>query len=162
VLDLFAGTGNLGWEALSRGAKSAVFVDNGSSSVAVIRDNACHTKLQDRTVIYRKDVYKAIEAAIHNRQIFDMIFSDPPYNKGLAVATIDKLDAAGILAPDGIIVIEHSCHEALDAKWSCLRKIRSEKYGETMVSFFTNQEIQQSVNEPGGIHETDSHMSGQL
>ncbi|SEO57418.1 16S rRNA (guanine(966)-N(2))-methyltransferase RsmD [Propionispora vibrioides] len=162
VLDLFAGTGNLGLEALSRGAKSAVFVDNGSSSVAVIRDNACHTKLQDRTVIYRKDVYKAIEAAIHNRQIFDMIFSDPPYNKGLAVATIDKLDAAGILAPDGIIVIEHSCHEALDAKWSCLRKIRNEKYGETMVSFFTNQEIQQSVNEPGGIHETDSHMSGQL
>ncbi|CUH95596.1 hypothetical protein P22_1670 [Propionispora sp. 2/2-37] len=143
VLDLFAGTGNLGLESLSRGAQSAVFVDYSIHSVTAIRENARQTKLSDRTEIYRRDVYKALEKVIQDRRMFDVVFCDPPYNRGLAVGAAQRIDGGNILAPAGILVLEHSRHEQLpdSDNWLSLRVARCERYGETLISFLMNKEL---------------------
>jgi 16S rRNA (guanine(966)-N(2))-methyltransferase RsmD len=135
VLDLFAGTGNLGLEALSRGAKEAVFIDRRAESVAVIKDNAEHTKLSAKTKIYKRDVLAAIEQLNQSGQSFSMIFCDPPYNRGFVASVLKKLDEGTLLQDSGIVVIEHSQHELVADTWLTLDVKRTEKYGETMVSF---------------------------
>lgn len=135
VLDLFAGTGNLGLEALSRGAKQAAFVDRRVESVAVIKDNAEHTKLLEHAVIYKRDVLSALDQFAQSGQSFTMIFCDPPYNRGFVASVLKKIDEGTVLQDSGIIVIEHSQHELIQDKWLTLAVKRTEKYGETMVSF---------------------------
>lgn len=142
VLDLFAGTGNLGLEALSRGARTAVFIDYSVQSIAVIKENTRQTRLSDRTEIYRRDVYKALEKIVQDRRVFDLIFCDPPYNKGLAVGVTQRIDSGKILAPAGVLVVEHSRHEQLPDSWLSLRVARCERYGETLISFLMNKELQ--------------------
>lgn len=135
VLDLFAGTGNLGLEALSRGAKHAVFVDRRAESVAVIKDNAEHTKLFQQATIYKRDVLAALDQFDQSGQTFTMVFCDPPYNRGFVASVLKRIDEGTFLAESGIVVIEHSQHELIPDKWLTLTLKRTEKYGETMVSF---------------------------
>ncbi|MCE5285066.1 MAG: 16S rRNA (guanine(966)-N(2))-methyltransferase RsmD [Pelosinus sp.] len=135
VLDLFAGTGNLGLEALSRGAKQAVFVDRRGESVTVIKDNAEHTKLSEHAKICKKDVLAALDEFDKSGQNFTMIFCDPPYNHGFVASVLKKIDEGTALQDSGIIVIEHSQHELVAEKWLTLAVRRTEKYGETLVSF---------------------------
>lgn len=135
VLDLFAGTGNLGLEALSRGSKIAVFVDHGSESIGIIKENANHTKLVEHTEIYKSDVLRALDKFIQMKRSFDLLFCDPPYNKGFVQAVLTKLDRNPIMALDGVIVIEHSRHEEITDQWENLQLRRTERYGETLISF---------------------------
>jgi len=137
VLDLFAGTGNLGLEALSRGASRAIFVDN--ASTVIIKENAIHTNLIDRTEIYRTDVVRALEKLIQQGQSFDLIFCDPPYNQGHVGQVLDKIDKSALLTKTGIMVLEHSRHELINCQWENVRIKRSERYGETMVSFLAKK-----------------------
>jgi len=139
VLDLFAGTGNLGLEALSRGAKHAVFVDQSAISMRVIKDNAIHTKLVHSADFYKSDVLKAVDKLGRAGQMFDLIFCDPPYNKGLVTSVLTKIDELNILTAGGIIILEHSRHENIDKQLSNLQLNRSERYGETIVSFYIYQ-----------------------
>lgn len=135
VLDLFAGTGNLGLEALSRGAKEAVFVDRRAESVAVIKENAEHTKLLEYVKIYKWDVHSALDQFDQSGQNFTMIFCDPPYNRGFVASVLKKIDAGMQLVDQGIVVIEHSQHELIAENFQTLVIRRTEKYGETLVSF---------------------------
>ncbi|MDR7865389.1 MAG: 16S rRNA (guanine(966)-N(2))-methyltransferase RsmD [Sporomusaceae bacterium] len=135
VADLFAGTGNLGLEALSRGAAAAVFVDASPASIALIRDNAAKARLAERAEIHRKDALAAVGHFARSGRTFDLIFCDPPYNKGLAAAIIEKLDAGNILRPGGVAIIEHSRHEPLPAGLVNLTVSRTERYGETLLTF---------------------------
>lgn len=135
VLDLFAGTGNLGLEALSRGAKAAVFVDHGSESISIIKENAIHTKLLEQTEIHRNDVLRALDKFVQTNRSFDLLFCDPPYEKGFVQAILQKLDQHPIMAPNGIVVIEHSRHELVEGEWENLQLRRTERYGATLVSF---------------------------
>ncbi|HWQ62185.1 MAG TPA: 16S rRNA (guanine(966)-N(2))-methyltransferase RsmD [Negativicutes bacterium] len=137
VADLFAGTGNLGLEALSRGASSAVFVDASPSSIALIRDNAARTGLQDRAEIVRRDALAAVDRFARAGRTFDLIFCDPPYNRGLAAAVLERIDAGNILSPGGTVIIEHSRHERLPDSLVNLTVSRTEHYGETTVSILT-------------------------
>lgn len=137
VLDLFAGTGNLGLEALSRGAKHCVFVD--ASTAALIRDNAVHTKLANQTEVLRTDVYKALKQFAASGRNFDLIFCDPPYELNHCAAVLTMLDKSALLAPGGVFVLEHSCHEEVANSWESLEVVRSERYGETIVSFIQNR-----------------------
>ncbi len=138
VADLFAGTGNLGLEALSRGAASAVFVDASPASIALIRDNAARTGLQSRAEILRIDALAAVDRFARVGRTFDLIFCDPPYNRGLAPAVAAKIDAGGILRPGGALIIEHSRHEQLPDSLVNLTVSRTERYGETTVSILTH------------------------
>jgi 16S rRNA (guanine(966)-N(2))-methyltransferase RsmD len=135
VLDLFAGTGNLGLEALSRGAKLAVFVDHGTESIEVIKENAQHTKLVEQTEIHKNDVLRTLDRFVQDKRSFDLLFCDPPYEKGLVQAVLEKLDKHSIMALDGIVVMEHSQHEKIQDEWKNLQLKRTEKYGATLVSF---------------------------
>jgi 16S rRNA (guanine(966)-N(2))-methyltransferase RsmD len=135
VLDLFAGTGNLGLEALSRGASHAVFVDQELQCVALIKENARHTKLLDQTQILRQEVLRAMDLLARSDRQFDLIFCDPPYNKGFVGAVLQKTDCYRILRTDGIVIMEHSRHEMLPEHLENLECIRTQRYGETLISF---------------------------
>lgn len=140
VLDLFAGTGNLGLEALSRGAAHAIFVDQDKDSIQVIKENAIHTKLIEKAEIYKTDVFFALNKFNITKKIFNLVFCDPPYNKGFVERVLETLDKLAIIEDGGLIVIEHSKKDKIDAEWKHLRLIRSQRYGATIISFFIFEE----------------------
>lgn len=140
VLDLFAGTGALGLEALSRGAKTAVLVDKSAESVKIIAENAKLTRLERQVSICREEVFQAIRRLENVGESFDLVFCDPPYNLGFAGKVLLALDAGKMLQPGGILVLEHSRHENLPDDLKRIVAYRSEFYGETVVSFFACRE----------------------
>ncbi len=112
VLDLFAGTGALGIEALSRGAAFALFVDDGAEARALLRENVATLGLGGTSRIFRRDATKLGPA--HPVEPFALAFLDPPYGKGLAERALASAHAGGWLVPDALIVIE----EATKAKFT--------------------------------------------
>lgn len=135
VLDIFAGTGNLGLEALSRGAIAAVFIDNNIESINSIKANAQRTKLYEHAEIYKNDVIRALDRFVETSRSFDLIFCDPPYNQGLIHLVLEKIARNSILNPGGILVMEHSKHEKIADEYNTLQLRRVERYGETLISF---------------------------
>jgi 16S rRNA (guanine966-N2)-methyltransferase len=109
VLDLFAGTGALGLEAMSRGARFALFIDDGAEARALLRQNVEALGLGGVTRIFRRDATKL--GAVHPVEPFSLAFLDPPYRRGLAERALDSLAASGWLTPDALVVVE----EAADA-----------------------------------------------
>ncbi|SHL19231.1 16S rRNA (guanine966-N2)-methyltransferase [Bradyrhizobium lablabi] len=106
VLDLFAGTGALGIEAISRGAKFALFVDNGTEARALLRNNVEALALGGVTKVYRRDATNLGEA--HPMEPFSLVFLDPPYGKGLAEKALASLRDGGWLAPSALLVVEEA------------------------------------------------------
>jgi 16S rRNA (guanine966-N2)-methyltransferase len=106
VLDLFAGTGALGLEALSRGADFALFVDDGAEARALIRANVEALGLGGVTKIFRRDATRLGSA--HPNEPFSLVFADPPYGQGLAEKALAIARDGGWLAPDALIVVEES------------------------------------------------------
>lgn len=106
-LDLFAGSGGIGIEALSRGAKECVFVDSGKKPQECIKNNLIHTHLEDRGRIIARDVFSAIPY-LENHGAFDIIFMDPPYEKELERQALSALKVSKLLKEDTIIIIEAS------------------------------------------------------
>ncbi len=135
VLDLFAGTGALGIEALSRGARRAVFVEGSDRSRTVLRKNIDACGFQVQAEVLAREVQAGIKILEKRGEAFDLIFLDPPYGKGLALKTLQVLSQGSILAPAALIVAEHSPVEELTAVPS-LERIDWRKYGGTEVSFF--------------------------
>ncbi|WP_346354220.1 16S rRNA (guanine(966)-N(2))-methyltransferase RsmD [Azotosporobacter soli] len=144
VLDIFAGSGALGLEALSRGATRAVFIDSSRDSNTIISHNARHTRLEGQCTLLSSDVLIALTKLTVKRQLFDLVFCDPPYNQGFVSNVLAKLDAGGLLSPDCIIVIEHSRHEVPAPTWSHFLLRRSERYGETLLSFFSGRKANEA------------------
>jgi 16S rRNA (guanine966-N2)-methyltransferase len=112
VLDLFAGTGALGLEAMSRGANFALFIDDGAEARALMRANVEALGLGGVTRIFRRDATKLGTA--HPVEPFSLVFLDPPYRLGLAERALSSLAAGGWLAPDALVVVE----EATDATFT--------------------------------------------
>lgn len=104
-LDLFAGSGQIGLEAVSRGAACAVFVENQKKVVACIEENIRFTRLTDRTKVYAQDVFGALRA-MEGRYQFDIIFMDPPYGKGLEKEVLRTLEDSPLLKEDTLILVE--------------------------------------------------------
>jgi 16S rRNA (guanine966-N2)-methyltransferase len=111
VLDLFAGTGALGLEALSRGATFALFVDEGVEARALLRENIETLGLGGVTRIFRRDATRL--GPVHPLEPFSLVFADPPYGKGLAEKALASAREGGWLKPDGIVVVE----EATEARF---------------------------------------------
>ena len=106
VLDLFAGTGALGLEALSRGAAFALFIDDGAEARALLRENVAALGLGGVTRIFRRDACKLGMA--HPVEPFSLVFLDPPYGRGLAEAALASARAGGWLTPDALIMVEEA------------------------------------------------------
>ena len=106
VLDLFAGTGALGIEAISRGAKFALFIDNGAEARALMRDNVETLALGGVTKVYRRDATNL--GAAHPLEPFSLVFLDPPYGKGLGEKALASLRDGGWLTQGAILVVEEA------------------------------------------------------
>ena len=106
VLDLFAGSGALGIEALSRGAKEVVFCDNVLDAINIIKQNVTNTKNLDKSIIINQDYKKVLENMYKQNKKFDIIFLDPPYKTNLAIESLHKIIDKDLLANEGIIIVE--------------------------------------------------------
>ena len=142
VLDLFAGSGALGIEALSRGAVSCTFVDNSRASIKAIKANLEGLGLagagngpSESSVIYA-DSAAAIGRLAGDGAAFDIILMDPPYYKELAKKTLSLLGNCDILSGTGVAVIEHSKHDRMPDSSGSLKLLRTARYGDTLVSFY--------------------------
>jgi 16S rRNA (guanine966-N2)-methyltransferase len=113
VLDLFAGTGALGIEAISRGADFVQFVDDGAEGRALIRENVAALGLGGVTRIFRRDATKLGPA--HPGEPFGLVFLDPPYGQDLAAAALDSARTGGWLAPEALIVVEEAVQSGFAA-----------------------------------------------
>ena len=106
VLDLFAGTGALGIEALSRGAKEVVFCDKVAEAIKVIKQNVTNTNNLAKSIIINKDCKEVLEKLSNQNKKFDIVFLDPPYKTNLAIESLQKIIMSNLLTEDGIIIIE--------------------------------------------------------
>ena len=135
-LDLFAGVGSVGLEAASRGAAEVIMVERDTVRVGFAARNARETGLSPTCRIYRQDVFAAIDILRRHRERFDLIFLDPPYQQQLAQAALERVAAGDLLAPDGLLVVEHSRREEMPPTMTPLRLVRRERYGEAALSFY--------------------------
>ena len=131
VLDLFAGTGQLGIECLSRGAASAVFVDRRADAVKLIRETLKLTELADRARVVAGDSMEFLKSL---KERFDIVLLDPPYAAGLLEPAIAHLTAFDILNPHGIIVAEHPAERSLQPPAAPYRVRRAYRYGKIAVT----------------------------
>jgi 16S rRNA (guanine966-N2)-methyltransferase len=135
VLDLFAGTGALGLEALSRGAAEAVFVDRMDAALRTISRNLDDLGLANRSRVIRWDLSRNLGPLRGRRPAFDLVFLDPPYGRGLLAPTISRLVAADCLTPGARLVAEHSTEESPPAAPGGPVATDRRRYGKTLVSF---------------------------
>jgi len=142
VLDLFAGSGALGLEALSRGAARAVFVDADSRALDALRENARRLGLRmDPDQVLHLPALQAISRLHQRGESFDLIFLDPPWEGGFYDETLLSLSLAPRLAAPGAFVVgEHSRRLDVSPVYGALRKDRERQYGDTRVSYFRCQE----------------------
>ena len=132
VLDLFAGSGALGLEALSRGAKEAVFVDANPKACSIIKANIESAKMENASAIVRSDAMEYLKKAKAEKQKFDLIFLDPPYSNGLLDEALSLIEEYGILEKDGLIVCEFDSTEKPDIK--SFNLVKDKKYGRVCVN----------------------------
>ncbi len=133
ALDLFAGSGSVGLEALSRGANRAVFVDSLPESISIIKKNAQHCCLSGSIQIYRGKIPDILRLVAKKEGSFDLVFVDPPYDKGLLSPTLKGLQTNKLIDAKSEIIIEHSPRESVECEG--LEVIDQRKYGQTIVSF---------------------------
>jgi len=134
-LDLFAGTGSVGIEALSRGASDAVFVDKAHKAVVTIRKNLSMTGLADRARVYRMDAYRFLDQADQSTS-YDYIYVAPPQYHDLWAKTLRLLDQKPLLADDGAIIVQIHPKEFHDIDLTNLALLRERKYGSTSLFFY--------------------------
>ncbi len=136
VIDLFAGTGAMGLEAMSRGARRALFVDDGTTARALIRANVDALGLGGATKIFRRDARKLGMAPAGDR--FDLAFLDPPYGKGLAEPALVALRDGAWLMPDALLVVEEAASAALDIP-AGFTMLEHRSYGDTQIMILRHE-----------------------
>lgn len=133
VLDLFGGTGQLGIEALSRGAESAVFVDAAEPACKLIRDNLKRTRLEQQGRVVRSDYMDFLK---RNREQFNIIFLDPPYAEVFLESALKCITEIDILQTNGIIVTERPLDKDFPWEYEGYRRSRDYKYGKTLLTVY--------------------------
>ena len=133
VLDLFGGTGQLGIEALSRGAASAVFVDAGESACRLIRENLKRTKLEGEGRVIRSDYLDYLKRC---RETYDIIFLDPPYAEVFLENALKRITEIDILQTNGIIVTERPLGKELPWEFEGYSRSKDYKYGKTLLTIY--------------------------
>ena len=154
VLDLFAGSGSLGLEALSRGCRDVTFVDQADWASKVIHKNLESLGLGARAQVVESEVIKAISRFEKRGDRYSLIFVDPPFNQGLVQKTLIKLDQSAIVSPFAQIVVGHAVQEPIVDQFQTLELARTKKLGQAYLSFFFKVESQND--------ETKSYLSGQF
>ena len=135
VLDAFAGSGQLGIEALSRGAKQAYFLDENRKAADIVKENLQTTGLFDRAVVLNTDAFSFVATA---KEKFDIVFLDPPYQKGLVQKMLPLL--SGCCNADALVVCETDFTEELPETAGALCRLREYKYSKTKLTTYRKQE----------------------
>lgn len=133
VLDLFAGSGQLGIEALSRGAERAVFIDSGAEPVRIIRENLEKTGFSDRAEVRRTDYLSYLTSTSEQ---FDIIFLDPPYAEKFSETALKCISEIDILRQGGIIICEKAADKLLSGEYQGLARQKEYRYGNTSVVLY--------------------------
>lgn len=133
VLDLFSGSGNLGLEALSRGAEHCWFADSSRDSLKLIRENISYCKANDKATVLAGDFRKVLARLTTP---MDIILLDPPYNMGMLPECFDLIEEYDLLAENGLIVAEHRREEILPEQFGKFTKVKERKYGTVVVSIY--------------------------
>jgi 16S rRNA (guanine966-N2)-methyltransferase len=151
-LDLFAGSGNVGLESLSRGALHAVFVERDLRLVEAIRKSLSEFAYGARAEVIAADAERGVGRLARQKRRFDLIFADPPYDEGLAIETLKWLDKGDLLTESGIAVLQHSIREPAEGLQIRTVEIMDERrYGDTMLSFLTTKSGRSLYEEDRGI-----------
>lgn len=138
VLDLFAGSGALGIEALSRGASHAVFVERSREALRALRKNLAELGLESRASVVERDLSRGLGARVTEGGSFDLVFADPPYGGGWLERVLACESLARLLRDDAIVVVEHSSRSAAPSESGRLRLRASKRYGETAFDWYEN------------------------
>lgn len=147
-LDLFAGSGSVGIEALSRGAAMAIFIDNNQIAIKTIRDNLSNSNLPANFEIYKNDVMVAVEMLKKRQILFDYIYVDPPFTQEkIFVRVMSALDEANILNINGTLIIRTPRKMDLKASFKNLTRFRLNNYGESTLNYY---QLYKEVNNDDG------------
>ncbi|WP_066192832.1 MULTISPECIES: 16S rRNA (guanine(966)-N(2))-methyltransferase RsmD [Gracilibacillus] len=130
-LDLFAGSGGLALEAMSRGVDYAVLVDKQAKAISVIHQNVQQLHVEESTEIYRNDAFRAIKALQKRKMLFDIIFLDPPYHKVSYDKLLESIFSADIVKEDGLVICEHDPAVAMSLSNHCYHVWKQEIYNHT-------------------------------
>src|SRR5699024_3159520 len=136
VLDLFSGSGSVGIEFLSRGAKECYFVDSSVESIKIIKKNLINIEFMDQASVYKKDVFVALKLLSKKDLKFDYIYIDPPYSKLIEHKILQAICDVEIIKETGIIIVEHSKRNTLEDSILLLNKIDSRNYGDKSLTFY--------------------------
>ena len=136
VLDICAGTGSLGIEALSRGAASCCFIEDNRNALATLRRNLSATHCADRAETMAVEVHKALRHLAARRASFDMVFFDPPYGSGLYLTVPEALCTLSLVAPGGMLIAEGAARNIMPDKVGRLVKDDRRVYGDTVLEFY--------------------------
>ena len=146
VLDIFAGTGNLGIEALSRGATEAVFIDENRQAVSLLGKNLDLTGFTGEGRIIQKEALSALRSLEKHAAPFGLVFLDPPYRQGLSGLVLGFLASSALIDEDSLVVAETAAREELPDQFGALREFDRRVYGDTAIVFFM---LKKSVNSEG-------------
>lgn len=136
VLDLYAGTGALALEALSRGAGRAVLVDSDREALALCRQNTDALGFSSQVEIVAQPVARAVEALGKRGERFELIFADPPYAAKVVETVLEQVGQGGLLIPGGLLIIEHDKREPAPEAHSGFSRADQRRFGDTLVSFY--------------------------
>jgi len=135
VLDLFAGTGNLGLESWSRGAAAITFIDESKESLRLVVSNINKCRAQEFCTVHKGNAVSVAARLADQSERFDFAFCDPPYNKGWIEQILELFPEHSFLKDGGYLIIERSAHNELKELPSCFELVREQKYGETFIDF---------------------------
>ncbi|ANU22808.1 16S rRNA (guanine(966)-N(2))-methyltransferase RsmD [Planococcus donghaensis] len=136
ALDLFAGSGGLGIEALSRGIDHVIFTDKDKRAVETIQANLEKVRLTDRAEVHRADAERAVKAIKKNGVQARLLFLDPPYHMKKSYELMDKAGELGIVTEDAIVVCEHDRDVELPDRTKYFERYKKELYGSTIISIY--------------------------
>lgn len=143
VLDLFAGTGAVGIEALSRGAAAATFIERSPDAWKLVRENLALTNLSDRAEVLRTDAFAFLQQAAAAKKRYDLVYVAPPQYEGMAARALSQLDTAPLTEPDGLVIVQIHPQERSDLDALSLDHLRlydQRRYGSTLLLFYTHDE----------------------
>jgi 16S rRNA (guanine966-N2)-methyltransferase len=134
-LDLFAGGGGVGIEALSRGAPSAVFVEQDALALRALRDNVAALGLEERARVLRSDAVRGLARLEADGARFAVVFADPPYDSPRLAGVLERLESGGALLPDAVVVLQHATRQPPPAPAGRLSPWKARRFGETTLTF---------------------------
>ena len=136
AVDLFAGSGGLGIESLSRGAAHALFIEKDSRAFQVLQENIKKCRYEDVSELFRTDAMRAVKALLKREIVIDYLFVDPPYHKIEYYDLVETLVEGGKLSDHAIIMCEHSTEVTLPENYGVYKLVRQETYGSTIISIY--------------------------